>query len=86
MTTALQLSGVDALGHPRQDYVDRIAALDAVSLFEECKTRIWLAEFSASNETSDHHWQVKACEDECSNRGNLDLFERARKALIKPKE
>lgn len=73
----MKIEGKDNYGNPNSDYVAKIAAMSDWELFEETKNKIWLSAYASNNPRSDYHWQADACYDECKNRGQHDLYQRA---------
>lgn len=71
------LSGRDNYGKPRQDFADKIAALDDDGFVKEAEQKIWLSAFANNNPRSDYHWMADACYQEAADRGKPELYERA---------
>lgn len=70
--------GNDNYGKPRQEYVDKIAALSDSELQDECRHKIWLSAYANNNPRSDFHWHVDALYDECIKRDpSADNYKRA---------
>lgn len=73
---ALKLSGVGNTGS-RQDFADKIAAMDDEVFIKITEERIWLSAYAANNLRSDYHWQADACYHEAQRRGNPELYSQA---------
>lgn len=67
--------GNDNRGHPKADYLARLAAMDDEELQRECAGKIWLSAYAANNPRSDYHWHVDACYDECQRRGKPEIYQ-----------
>ena len=72
----LRLSGKGNYAH-RQDFANKIAAMDDDKFGREAETYIWLSAWAANNINSDYHWQADACYHEAQRRGNPDLYKHA---------
>lgn len=77
LPSVIVLSGRDNFGKPRQEFADKIAALDDAAIFKEAEHRIWLSAYANNNPRSDYHWQADACYDEAQRRGKPDLYSKA---------
>lgn len=66
---ALNYSGGDNYGTPKQVYLDKLAAMTDDMLFEHCCLLIWFAAYAQNNPRSDYHWQASACSDESASPG-----------------
>ena len=73
----MQLDGTDNYGRPRQDFADRIAAMDDAEFMKTAEQYIWLDAYAANNPRSDYHWMSDACYAEAQERGKPGLFELA---------
>jgi hypothetical protein len=73
----VRIEGKDNYGKPRQNYADRIAAMDDTAFMKEAEQAIWLSAYAANNLRSDYHWHADACYDEAKRRDNPDLYTRA---------
>jgi len=73
---ALKIDGKDNYGRPRQDFADRIAAMDDETFVREVEQYVWLSAYASSNPRSDYHWMCDATYDEAKRRGNTDLYQR----------
>ena len=73
--------GNDNYGHPKQEYIDKLQALDDAQLREACDQMIWLSAYANNNPHSDYHWQCDACYDECMRRDKGFIYERAYKSI-----
>lgn len=74
---AIELSGKDNAGKPRQLFADKIAALDDAAFVRRASDLIWLSAFANNNPRSDYHWQADACHDEAARRGDPELYNTA---------
>ena len=74
---AITLEGLSNYGKPRQDFADKIAALDDEAFVKEAEQKIWLSAYADNNPRSDYHWQADACYDEAQRRQKPDLYKRA---------
>lgn len=79
----LTLEGKDNRGRPRQEYAERIAALDEAGFLKEAEQKIWLSAFANNNPRSDYHWHADACYDEAARRGKPELYRAAFDAAVK---
>lgn len=68
----MKYSGNDNYGHPKQDYLDKLAGMTDEKLVEETERMIWLSAYANNNPRSDYHWQARACHDEADKRGKVD--------------
>ena len=73
----LTLEGNDNDGKPRQEFADKLAALDEAGFLKEAELSIWLSAYAGNNPRSDYHWHADACYKEAQRRGRLELYERA---------
>jgi hypothetical protein len=64
----MDFSGKDNYGKPKQEYVDRIAAMTDAELEKETERKIWLSAYAGNNPRSDYHWHSDACYVECEKR------------------
>ena len=69
--------GKDNHGHPKSEYLDKLAEMSDEDLYQKCEDMIWFSAYANNNARSDYHWQCDACYDECSHRGRVDIYERA---------
>ena len=76
-------SGKDNCGHPKQEFLDHIHAMDDHDLEDETGKYIWLSVYAANNPRSDYHWKCDACYDECETRDDKRIYSRAHKAQMK---
>ncbi len=76
---SLTIEGKDNYGKPRQEFVDRLAAMSDDAFVKEAEHRIWLSAYANNNLRSDFHWQADACHDEAKRRGKPELYEMAYK-------
>lgn len=72
----------DNFGQPRQQYLDRLAAMSDDALRTECKNKIWLSAYASNNPRSDFHWQCDATYDECSKRGKAEIYSQEHSNLV----
>lgn len=70
-------------GKPRQDYIDKIRALEDKALAKECNHTIWLSAYAGNNPRSDYHWRCDAVYDECVRRGRLDIYKAEHEKLVR---
>lgn len=75
----MDFSGKDNYGKPKQEYVDRIAAMSDAELAKETEHKIWLSGYANNNPRSDYHWHCDACYVECEKRED-NIYGRAHKA------
>jgi hypothetical protein len=73
----ITLEGKSNSGKPRQDFADKIGAMDDAALMKETEHYIWLSAFANNNPRSDYHWMADACYDEAQARGKLDIYRAA---------
>jgi transposase len=74
----MKLEGKDNYGNPRQDYVDKITAMNEADFERECGNAIWFSAYAANNGRSDYHWQADACYTVCRERFETDeIYTRA---------
>jgi hypothetical protein len=73
----ITIEGKDNGGKPRQEFADKIAAMDDAAFLEETKNRIWLSAYANNSPRSDYHWQADACYDEAQARGKPDIYRKA---------
>lgn len=85
VTVRGKYDGVDNHGRPKKDYLARLESMDNDALYEECKTKIWLSAFAYTNPRSDYHWHCDATYAECSRRGQVEIYNRAHKAVSEDK-
>ena len=71
--------GNDNYGKPKSEYLDKLKTMDDNQLNDACEQMIWLSVYASNNPRSDYHWQCDACYDECSNRGKVNIYEKAHK-------
>ena len=71
---ALVLEGKSNYGKPRQEYADKIAALNENEFLKEAEHMIWLSAYASNNRKSDYHWQCDACYTEAQRRGKPELY------------
>ena len=74
-------TGKDNYGKPKQDYLDRIAAMTDSELEQETEQKIWLSGYANNNHRSDYHWHVEACYVECQRR-DPGMYERAYQTVV----
>jgi len=72
----------DNYGRPRQEYIDRLHAMNDDQLREECQSKIWLSAYANNNPRSDYHWQCTATYDECQDRGTPEIYAQEHKKLV----
>ena len=72
----LEITGKDNHGKPRQNFADRIAAMDDEAFVREVEQYVWLSAYANNNPRSDYHWMCDATHDEAKRRGNPDLYQR----------
>lgn len=75
--TAVKLEGNDNYGKPRQEYADKLAAMDDKAFVDAAEHAIWLSAYASNNRRSDYHWQADACGSEAYRRERPELYERA---------
>ena len=75
--------GKDNYGKPKQEYVDRVAAMTVEELSKESESKIWLSAFAANNARSDYHWHVDVIYDEWTKRGMVEKYSEAHKAAMR---
>lgn len=75
--SAVTIDGKDNYGKPRQEFADKIAAMDDAAFVEYTKDRIWLSAYAGNNPRSDYHWQTDACYSEAQHRGKPELYREA---------
>lgn len=73
----LTIAGTSNYGRPRQEFADKIAALDDDAFEDAAKNVIWLSAYANNNPRSDYHWQADACYDEAQRRGKPYLYKNA---------
>ena len=71
------LEGRDNYGQPRQEFADKIAALDEDGFLKQAEHSIWLSAYARNNPRSDYHWHADACYKEAQARGKPELYQRA---------
>lgn len=76
ITDRLEIAGKDNHGQPRQNFADRIAAMDDETFVREVEQYVWLSAYADNNPRSDYHWMCDATYDEAKRRGNPDLYQR----------
>jgi hypothetical protein len=76
---SLTLDGLDNYRKPRQDFANRIGAMDDAAFVKEAEHYIWLSAYANNNPRSDYHWQCDACYDEAARRGKPELYRQAHK-------
>jgi hypothetical protein len=69
--------GNDNFGKPRQDFADKLAAMDEAAYLKAAEQVIWLSAYANNNPKSDYHWQATACYKEAERRGDKALYTRA---------
>jgi hypothetical protein len=74
---SLALDGNDNYGKPKQDYADKLVAMDEAAFLKAAEQAIWLSAYASNNPRSDYHWQASACYDEAGRRGRPELYSRA---------
>lgn len=74
---SIKLEGKDNYGKPRQNYADKIAALDEAAFLKDAELHIWLSAYANNNPRSDYHWQADACYSEAQRRGKPELYTQA---------
>ncbi|RNB59468.1 hypothetical protein EDM57_04825 [Brevibacillus gelatini] len=74
--------GKDNYGRPKSEYLEKLSNMDYESLLKETEDKIWLSAYAANNPRSDYHWQVDACYDEWSKRGDVKGYEKAYKNVV----
>lgn len=77
MTEKLIIPGKDNNGKPRQDFADKIAALDEAAFLKDAEKYIWLSAYANNNARSDYHWMADAFYDEAKRRGQPELYQQA---------
>lgn len=77
----MDFSGKDNYGKPKQEYVDRIAAMSDGDLEKETEHKIWLSGYANNNPRSDYHWHVDVCYVECEKRDSK-MYDRAYKHVL----
>jgi hypothetical protein len=77
MTEVIQIDGKDNSGRQRQEFADKIAALDDKAFFDLTEKKIWLSAYASNNPRSDFHWQADACYSEANRRGNPEIYKQA---------
>jgi hypothetical protein len=73
----LTLDGKDNSGKPRQDFAEKMAAMDDDAFVKEAEHRIWLSAYANNNPRSDYHWQADACWSEAQRREKPELYKLA---------
>jgi hypothetical protein len=71
------VEGNDNHQNPRQEFVDRLHALDDDGYVNQAETVIWLSAFANNNPRSDYHWQADVCYKEANLRGKPELYVKA---------
>lgn len=79
----ITLEGKDNYGKPRQQYADRIAAMDDMGFLREAEQKIWLSAYAANNPRSDYHWHADVCHDEATARGKPELYDLAYRQAVR---
>ena len=79
MATDAKYVGLDNYGKEKQEFLNKLLALDDVALLKECEEFIWLSAYAGNNPRSDYHWQCDACYDEAVRRGQPGIYETAYK-------
>jgi len=74
--------GEDNNGNPKSDYIKRLEGKDDKALYRETENKIWLSAYASNNPSSDYHWHVDACYDECERRGKPDIYKKAYKSCL----
>ena len=74
--------GKDNYGHPKQDYLDELLAMDDSHLRDECNHSIWLSAYANNNPRSDFHWRCDACYDECARRDKGEIYSQEHAKLV----
>lgn len=77
MSDRLTLEGKDNYGKPRQEFADKIAAMNDEDFVRRAKDSIWLSAYANNNPRSDYHWHAVACYDEAQRRGKPQLYKLA---------
>jgi hypothetical protein len=77
---AIKLEGKDNYGKARQEFADKIAAMDDGAFLKCAKDSIWLSAYAGNNPRSDYHWHADACYREAARRGKPEIYERAYQA------
>lgn len=75
-------TGNDNYGRPKQEYLDKIAAMSDKELREETSHAIWLSAYADNNPRSDYHWQCDATYDECQRRGRGEIYSEVHARLM----
>jgi hypothetical protein len=79
----LTIVGKDNCGKPRQEFADKVAALDDDEFVNFAERKIWLSAFANNNPRSDYHWQADACYDEARRRGKSELYKQAYEQAVR---
>lgn len=66
--------GNDNYGHPRTDYIAKIAGMTDDELLHETEQKIWLSAYANNNRRSDYHWHVDGCYDEWTYRQKPEQY------------
>jgi len=74
---SIKLEGNDNRGKPRQNYADKIGAMDDSAFLKDAELYIWLSAYANNNPRSDYHWMADACYDEAQRRGKPELYKQA---------
>jgi len=77
MMKSMKFKNTDNCGNPKQNYLDKLAAMTDADLHAETRQKIWLSAYANNNPRSDYHWQCDATYDEWNCRGNLDGYKKA---------
>jgi len=67
----------DNYGRPKQEYLDKIAAMTDEQLHTETRQMIYLSAYANNNPRSDYHWQCDATYNEWNRRGNSTGYKKA---------
>jgi len=73
----MPLDGKDNYGNPKQDYADKLVAMDETAFLRAAEQAIWLSAYASNNPRSDYHWQADACYADAVRREKPELYSQA---------
>lgn len=78
----LKLECLDNYRKPRQNYADRLFAMDDAAFQKEAEQAIWLSAYASNNHRSDYHWHAETCHAEAQRRGKPEIYTRAHQKAV----